>query len=131
MTSTFQAGELAQKRCVPCEKGTPPLKGEPLRQLVNKLPDWTVVGEHHIQREFRLPDFKGALRLTNLIGELAEAEGHHPEIQLSWGKVLVTLWTHAASGLSENDFVLAAKIEQRMMQDRDLRSSLGPKPTTH
>lgn len=107
------SSELAQKRIVPFPKGTPPLKGERLQEFAAKLPGWTMVDEHYLQREFRLPDFKSALQLTNTIGELADAENHHPDLLLSWGKVVVTLWTHSVGGLSENDFVLAAKIDQR------------------
>lgn len=117
MTPTPSLDQLAQKRCVPCAKGTQPLRGEQLRQLAAALPDWTVVSEHHLQRDFRVPDFKSALLLTNQIGQLAEAEQHHPDIQLSWGKVGVTLWTHAAAGLSENDFVMAAKIDRLAFAD--------------
>ncbi len=104
---------LAEKTCVPCREGTAPLKGKQLQSLMQDLArGWRVVEEHHLEREFKFPDFKQALAFTNQIGDLAESQGHHPDIQLSWGKVVVTLWTHKVSGLTESDFVMAAKIDQ-------------------
>jgi 4a-hydroxytetrahydrobiopterin dehydratase len=73
---------------------------------------WQVIDEHHLHREWTLPDFRQALAFVNRIGELAEAEGHHPDIYLAYGKVRVTLWTHKINGLHENDFILAAKIDR-------------------
>jgi len=73
--------------------------------------EWKVVGEHHLEREFKFKDFAAALAFTNKVGALAEAEGHHPDICLSWGKVKVIIWTHKINGLHENDFILAAKID--------------------
>ncbi len=104
--------ELSKKKCVPCSKGTPPLKGEPLAQLQKQLkPGWKVVDEHHLEKEFSFKNFKEALAFTNKVGEVAEQEGHHPDIFLSWGKVKIQLWTHKINGLSENDFILAAKCD--------------------
>lgn len=106
-------GELSEKNCVPCKGGVPPLKPEEIEGLRTKIdPGWGVVNDHHIEREFKFKDFKEALDFTNRIGEIAEAEGHHPNIELSWGRVKVTLWTHMALGLTENDFILAAKIDE-------------------
>ena len=102
---------LAQKECIPCRGGVPPLRGDELKPLAAQVPQWQVVDEHHLEREFRFPDFKYALAFTNLVGELAEAQGHHPDILLAWGKVKVTIWTHKIDGLTESDFVLAAKID--------------------
>ncbi len=105
-------GRLTEKKCVPCEGGVPPLTGEAIVELKKELhPDWRVVEEHHLTRTFRFPDFRSALAFVNRVGEVAEAEGHHPDIFLSWGKVTITLYTHAINGLSENDFILAAKID--------------------
>ena len=102
--------ELANKKCVPCRVGTPPLKGEELKALYQQLPEtWKVVDEHHLEREYEFKDFKEALDFVNDLGKLAEDEGHHPDIHLSWGKVKVILWTHKIHGLSESDFVMAAK----------------------
>jgi 4a-hydroxytetrahydrobiopterin dehydratase len=93
----------------------PSLKGGTLaeihRQLANPA-QWNVVNEHHIVRACNFPDFKSALAFVNRVGELAEEQGHHPDILLGWGKVEITIWTHAVDGLTESDFILAAKIDQ-------------------
>lgn len=105
--------ELASQSCVPCRGGVPPLRGEPLQQLAAQLGGgWRVQGEHHLAKEFLFPDFACALAFVNHIGALAEAEGHHPDLYLAWGRVGVTIWTHKIDGLTESDFVLAAKIDQ-------------------
>ncbi len=107
--------ELADKQCVPCRGGVPPLRGGELERLRRELhPDWRVVDEHHLERELRFPDFRQALDFTNRVGELAEEQGHHPDLHLSWGKVLVQIWTHKIDGLTESDFVFAAKADQRL-----------------
>jgi 4a-hydroxytetrahydrobiopterin dehydratase len=106
---------LAEKTCVPCRGGVPPLKGAALTDVYHQLPEfanWTIVNEHHITRSFKFPDFKTALDFVNKIGDLAEQQGHHPDILLGWGKVEVTIWTHKIDGLTESDFILAAKIDQ-------------------
>ena len=104
--------ELARKECVPCKGGIPPLTGEEIAELTPEVPEWTVVDEHHILRTYRFPDFAEALAFTNRVGELAEEQGHHPDILLAWGKVEVTIWTHKINGLTVSDFVLAAKIDE-------------------
>ena len=104
---------LASKACVPCQGGVPPLTGGEIRSLQRQLGGaWKVVDDHHLEKEFKFSDFKTALQFTNKIGNLAEAEGHHPDIALSWGKVGITLWTHTINGLCESDFILAAKIDK-------------------
>ena len=104
---------LTQKECVPCKGGHPPLKGAQLTALSSQLaPGWQVVGEHHLEREFKFPDFGQALAFTNQVGALAESQNHHPDIYLAWGKVKLTLWTHKIDGLTESDFVFAAKVDQ-------------------
>lgn len=105
--------ELASLTCVPCRGGTPALKGEDLEAMQRKLPSWEVVNEHHLHKAFTFPDFARALGFVNRVGELAEQQGHHPDILLAWGKVEITIWTHAINGLTESDFILAAKIDQR------------------
>jgi 4a-hydroxytetrahydrobiopterin dehydratase len=106
------AAELAAQRCPACRGDTPRLTGEALARFSAVLPRWTVIKDHHRERALSFPDFKRALAFVNRVGEVAEAEGHHPDLTLGWGKVGITLWTHAIDGLSEADFVLAAKIEQ-------------------
>lgn len=104
--------ELSKKKCVPCTVGTPPLSGNELQRLFNELEEgWKLVEEKQIEKSYRFKDFKGALAFVNDIGKIAEEEGHHPDIELTWGKVKVTLWTHKISGLSESDFVMAAKCD--------------------
>jgi 4a-hydroxytetrahydrobiopterin dehydratase len=103
---------LAQRHCVPCRRGTPPLDAAAQQRLLAELgPDWRVEHGHHLHKDYAFPDFATALAFVNRVGEIAEAEGHHPDIVLAWGKVALTLWTHAIDGLSESDFVLAAKAD--------------------
>lgn len=104
--------ELAEKTCVPCRGGVPPLKGPELENLGRQLPTWKIVNEHHIARGFKFPDFRQALAFVDQVGALAEEQGHHPDIYLAWGKVEITTWTHKIDGLTESDFVLAAKIDR-------------------
>ena len=105
--------ELAEKNCVPCRGGVPPLGGEAIDELLAKLRgDWTVVESHHLEKAFKFGDFRTALDFTNRVGELAEEQGHHPDIYLAWGKVKITVWTHKVDGLTDSDFVLAAKIDR-------------------
>lgn len=107
------ASELAQKECQPCKGGVPPLKGNDILELQVQLGnDWNVVDEHHLEKVFRLDDWMQAVDFTNRIARIAEEQDHHPDIHLSYGKVKVQLWTHKVGGLTENDFVLAAKIEE-------------------
>lgn len=104
--------QLADKKCVPCRGGVPPLKGQELTKLHQSVPKWTVEKEHHVRREYKFPDFKQALDFVNRVGALAEEQGHHPDILLAWGKAEVTLWTHKVDGLTESDFIMAAKIDR-------------------
>jgi 4a-hydroxytetrahydrobiopterin dehydratase len=104
--------ELAKKSCRQCEENTPPLKGEALTKQQEQLgADWKVVEEHHLEKDYSFKDFKEALDFTNRVGAVAEQEGHHPDIFLGWGKVKLDIWTHNVGGLSENDFILAAKAD--------------------
>lgn len=102
---------LAEKTCVPCRGGVPPLKGEALQALARQVEGWQVAKEHHIAKTFKFPDFRAALAFVNKVGALAEEQGHHPDIYLAWGKVEITIWTHKIDGLTESDFILAAKID--------------------
>jgi 4a-hydroxytetrahydrobiopterin dehydratase len=113
-----ESGEtLAQKHCVPCRGGVPALKGEELRKLSGQLPDWQVVDEHHITKTFLFPDFKTALAFVNRAGAVAEAEGHHPDLCLAWGRVDVKTYTHKIDGLTESDFILAARIDREFARE--------------
>jgi 4a-hydroxytetrahydrobiopterin dehydratase len=104
---------LADKECIPCKGGIPALKGAELKEFENQLKGgWRVVNEHHLEKEFKFKDFREALAFTNKVGELAEAQGHHPDVYLAWGKVKLTIWTHKIDGLTESDFVLAAKADR-------------------
>ncbi len=104
--------ELASKTCVPCQGGVPPLTGAELAALEKQVDGWQVVAEHHITKTFTFRDFRSALAFVNRVGELAEQEGHHPDLYLTWGKVDIKIWTHKINGLTENDFILAAKIDR-------------------
>ena len=106
---------LAQKTCIPCRGGVPPLKGEELDALQEKLGnDWQINNEHHLEKEYIFADFRQALDFTVKVGEVAENQGHHPDIYLAWGKVKLTIWTHKIDGLTESDFIFAAKADQEL-----------------
>lgn len=106
--------ELIHKSCTPCQKGRVPLSGDALEPFLKQLKGWKVVEERLLEKEYDFPDFQKALDFANQIGKVAEAECHHPDLYLSYGKVKVQLWTHKIGGLSENDFILAAKCDQLM-----------------
>ena len=107
---------LADKHCVPCRGGVPPLKGAELQRYAAQLSDWKVVDEHHLNKTFIFPDFKTALDFVNRVGAVAEEEGHHPDITLTWGRVDVKTYTHKIDGLTESDFVLAAKTDREFFK---------------
>ena len=102
---------LSEKTCVPCRGGVPPLSRNEIAPLVAQVDSWYVVDSHHIGKEFEFPDFLTALQFVNRVGNIAEEQGHHPDISLGWGKVVLTIWTHKIDGLTESDFILAAKID--------------------
>ena len=100
---------LAEKECIPCKGDVPALKGNELAKFARELGgSWQVVREHHLEKEYKFKDFRQALDFTNQVGELAELQGHHPDIFLAWGKVKLTIWTHKIDGLTESDFIMAA-----------------------
>ena len=103
---------LSKKECVPCKGGVPPLKGQELEKLRELVDEWDVVEEHHITKTYKFPNFVKALAFVNRVGDIAEAQGHHPDIFLTWGKVRITMCTHKIDGLTESDFILAAKIDE-------------------
>jgi 4a-hydroxytetrahydrobiopterin dehydratase len=105
--------ELAGKQCIPCQGGVAPLKGARVEELQRQIDaDWRVVDEHHLERRFKFRNFREALDFTNRVGELAEEQGHHPDIYLSWGRVDLKIWTHKIDGLTESDFIFAAKVDR-------------------
>ena len=105
--------DLATMSCVPCRGGVPPLEGDVIQRVLARLGgDWTVVDDHHLHKEYEFKDFADALGFTTRIGAIAEEQGHHPDIYLAWGKVGITIWTHKIDGLTESDFVFAAKCDE-------------------
>ncbi|HBR59007.1 MAG: 4a-hydroxytetrahydrobiopterin dehydratase [SAR324 cluster bacterium] len=107
--------ELAEGTCIPCRGGVPPLKGEELDALQEKLGNgWQIINEHHLEKEYIFADFRQALDFTVKVGEVAENQGHHPDIYLAWGKVKLTIWTHKIDGLTESDFILGAKVDRKL-----------------
>lgn len=101
--------ELHKKKCIPCESGGTPLPEEEAKKILGKIPHWKLNG-NKIEREFVFKNFVEAMRFVNKVGDLSETEGHHPDIHIHWNKVMLELWTHSMNGLSENDFIVAAKI---------------------
>ena len=107
--------DLAKKTCIPCRGGVPPLKGAQLEDFQDKLKnDWKIINELHLEKEYSFKNFKEALDFTVKVGELAENQDHHPDIFLTWGKVKVTIWTHKIDGLTESDFIFAAKTDREL-----------------
>src|SRR5262245_7564797 len=104
--------ELASRNCIPCRGGVPKLKGGELTRLLRLLGnDWKVVKGHHLEKKYDFHNFQEALEFTVRVGDMAEQQGHHPDIHLAWGKVVLTVWTHKINGLTESDFVFAAKAD--------------------
>lgn len=103
---------LSEKTCVPCRGGVPPLTPAEIEPLLTQIKEWTVVENHHLEKAFKFQDFKAALDLVNKAGAIAEEQGHHPDIYLAWGKAEFKIWTHKIDGLTESDFILAAKIDE-------------------
>jgi 4a-hydroxytetrahydrobiopterin dehydratase len=110
MTDVHSHG-LAARECVPCKGGVPPLTAAQITPLLTQLEGWSVADNHHLEKTYTLKDFAEALRLVNVIGAVAEQQQHHPDIYLAWGKVGVKIWTHKVNGLTESDFILAAKCD--------------------
>lgn len=102
---------LSSKHCVPCEGGVPPLTDAEIAPLLAQLDGWKLA-DGHLKKSYTFPDFVQALAFVNRAGAVAESEGHHPDLMLTWGRVDVDLWTHAVKGLTENDFILAARLDQ-------------------
>ncbi len=108
----MSSSDLAARQCIPCRGGVPPLEGVELEKLHSELGGgWSLIESHHLEKLYRFDDFRQALEFTNKVGELAEEQDHHPDIHLAWGRVKVTIWTHKIDGLTESDFVFAAKVD--------------------
>ena len=104
--------DLADLQCVPCKGGVPPLPGAEIEKLLEQLEGWQAVNEHHLQKTYPFKDFRESLEFVNRVGALAEQQGHHPDICFGWGTAEIKIWTHKIDGLTESDFVLAAKIDK-------------------
>ena len=103
--------ELAERQCVPCRGGVPALRGEEITALQSQLEGWEVMNEHHLRKEYKFADFKQTQDFVVRVGQLAEEQWHHPDICFGWGRAEITIWTHKIDGLTESDFILAAKID--------------------
>ena len=104
--------DLTKEQCVPCESDIPPMTKDEIQEMKKEVPEWEVIKVEdipHLKRNFKFDDFAEALEFTNIIGEIAEEQGHHPVIELTWGRVTIEWWTHNINGLHNNDFVMAAK----------------------
>jgi 4a-hydroxytetrahydrobiopterin dehydratase len=123
--------DLAQKSCTPCRGGVPPLEPEAARRLLAGVPGWKLAEDaSRIQRGYRFRDFREALAFIDHVGALAEAEGHHPDVSFGWGYATVSLQTKKINGLHENDFILAAKIDQLVpRRARTMRVSRTRRPS--
>jgi len=107
--------DLASRSCVPCRGGIPPLTHAQIEPLLEQLgAGWSVIDDHHLAKTYKFKNFAEALAFTNRVGAIAEEQGHHPDIELAWGRVGLTIWTHAIDGLTEGDFILAAKAERAL-----------------
>ncbi len=109
----MNTADLTRRNCVPCKGGRPPMDGYAIENYMQLLGgNWRLIAQQKIEKEYSFPDFVTALAFTNTIGALAEQHGHHPDLELGWGRVKVTLWTHKIGGLSESDFIMAAHIDK-------------------
>lgn len=103
---------LAEKSCVPCRGGVPALTRQQFEPMLSELEGWDVKGDKRLEKSFKTDDFAQAMRLANAMAEIAEQEGHHPDLLVRWGELKVELWTHKIDGLTESDFILAAKFDR-------------------
>jgi 4a-hydroxytetrahydrobiopterin dehydratase len=110
--------KLSSRQCVPCQGGIPRLKGRETEQFMRELrPGWEIVEDHHLSKSYEFSNFAEALEFVNRVGRVAEQEGHHPDITFGWGHARIEIWTHAIDGLSESDFILAAKIDEIQLEE--------------
>ncbi len=104
--------DLSSRQCIPCRGAVPPLQGQEITDLLTELDGWEVVNQHHLKKTLSFLNFSEAQQFVNRIGDLAEEQGHHPDICFGWGRAEITIWTHKIDGLTESDFILAAKIDK-------------------
>jgi 4a-hydroxytetrahydrobiopterin dehydratase len=104
--------ELSSKQCVPCRGGVPPMGAEEIAKLAPQLKGWEIINQHHLQKSYRFSNFREAQDFVTRVGDLAEEQGHHPDICFGWGIAEIKIWTHKINGLTESDFILAAKIDE-------------------
>ena len=105
--------ELASKICIPCQGGVPPLSENEMKELITKIsPEWEIIDNHHLLREWKFSNFQSALDFTNVAGSICEEQNHHADFELSWGRVQTIIFTHKIDGLVESDFILAAKFDK-------------------
>ena len=109
--------KLVQKKCIPCEAGTPPLDVEKVNELLIQISGWDLK-EGHLYKKFKFKNFIEAMKFLNLVAGIVENEGHHPDFCVHYNKVEIDLWTHAINGLSKNDFIVAAKIDKIMPEPK-------------
>jgi len=117
--------DLADRKCVPCRGGVPPLTRQEMEPLLARVSEWQAEADKKLVKEFRFKNFAEALDFVNRIGAVAEEEGHHPDLYLAWGLVRVYIWTHKIDGLTESDFILAAKID-RLGRSAETRKPASP-----
>lgn len=119
---------LSARTCIPCRGGVPPLRGSDLHRLHAELGGgWTLAGEHHLEKEFAFPDFRAGFEFVKRVGEMSEEQGHHGDILLAWGKVRLSVWTHKIDGLTESDFIWAAKADR--LRSEATRGGEAPSPS--
>ncbi len=107
--------DLSSRQCIPCRGGVPPLQGQEITKLLAELEGWGVVNQHHLKKRFNFTNFLEAQQFVNRVGNLSEEQGHHPDICFGWGYAEITVWTHKIDGLTESDFILAAKIDKLVL----------------
>lgn len=103
--------KLAEKTCVACRGGEPPLPADEAAALLDQLSGWEIVDNHHLVKSYRFKNFAEALAFVNVVGAIADEQNHHPDVYLAWGKARIEVWTHKINGLTESDFIFAAKVD--------------------
>jgi len=116
--------KLSERECIPCDGGVPPLEPDEIKDFLQEISKgWKVVKNHHLIKQYKFDDFASSWEFVNGVGEIAEEEGHHPDINFGWGYAEIKIFTHAIDGLSESDFILAAKIDEVEQQNICLKKA--------